>query len=45
MVGLISFEGFKPDGNEPIYLQIVGYVKRGIVSGEIASGEELPRAM
>ncbi len=42
MVGLISFEGFKPDGNEPIYLQIVGYVKRGIVSGEIASGEELP---
>ena len=42
MVGLISFEGFKPDGNEPIYLQIVGYVKRGIVSGEIASGQELP---
>ncbi|HIS44640.1 MAG TPA: GntR family transcriptional regulator [Candidatus Scatomorpha merdigallinarum] len=39
---MISFEGFKPDGNEPIYLQIVGYVKRGIVSGEIASGEELP---
>lgn len=42
MVSLVSFEGFKPDGNEPIYLQIVGYVKRGIVSGEIASGEELP---
>lgn len=42
MVSLVSFEGFKPDGNEPIYLQIVGYVKRGIVSGEITSGEELP---
>lgn len=42
MVSLVSFEGFKPDGNEPIYLQIVGYVKRGIVSGEIASGDELP---
>lgn len=42
MVSLVSFEGFKPEGNEPIYLQIVGYVKRGIVSGEIASGEELP---
>lgn len=42
MAGLVSFELFKPEGNEPIYLQIVGYVKRGIVSGEIASGDELP---
>ncbi len=26
----------------PIYLQIVGFVKRGIVAGTIADGDELP---
>lgn len=39
---MVSFEGFKPDGSEPIYLQIVNHVKRGIVSGEIPDGDELP---
>lgn len=39
---MVSFEGFRPEGNEPIYLQIVGFVKRGIVSGEIPDGDELP---
>ena len=38
----VSFEGFKPEGNAPIYTQIVEYVKRGIVSGAIPDGEELP---
>lgn len=39
---MVSFEGFKSDGSEPIYLQIVNHVKRGIVSGEIPDGDELP---
>ena len=38
----ISFDGFKPEGNAPIYAQIVEYVKRGIVSGTIPDGDELP---
>ena len=39
---MVSFEGFKPEGGAPIYLQIVGYIKRGIVAGTIADGDELP---
>ena len=39
---MISFESFVPDGNVPIYLQIVGYVKRGIVAGTIENGAEMP---
>jgi GntR family transcriptional regulator len=39
---LISFESFVPDGNVPIYLQIVGYIKRGIVAGTIENGAEMP---
>ncbi len=39
---MISFEGFVLEDNVPIYLQIVGYIKRGIVAGTIADGEELP---
>lgn len=39
---MVSFEGFVPRDGAPIYLQIVGHIKSGIVSGEIASGDELP---
>ena len=39
---MISFESFVPDGNVPIYLQIVGYIKRGIVAGSIPDGAEMP---
>ena len=39
---MISFESFVPDGNVPIYLQIVGYIKRGIVAGSIGNGDEMP---
>ena len=39
---MISFESFVPVDNVPIYLQIVGYVKRGLVAGTIADGDELP---
>ena len=39
---MISFESFVPDGNVPIYLQSVGYIKRGIVAGTIPDGAEMP---
>jgi GntR family transcriptional regulator len=39
---LISFESFVLEDNVPIYLQIVGYVKRGIVAGTIEDGSEMP---
>lgn len=39
---MISFESFVPDGNVPIYLQIVGYIKRGLVAGTIEDGSEMP---
>ena len=39
---MISFEAFVPEDNLPIYLQIVGYLKRGIVAGTIADGDEMP---
>ena len=39
---MISFDGFRPEDGSPIYLQIIRFVKQGIVSGEIAGGDELP---
>ena len=39
---MISFESFVLEDNVPIYLQIVGYIKRGIVAGSIADGAEMP---
>ena len=39
---MISFESFVLEDNVPIYLQIVGYIKRGIVAGSIADGAEIP---
>ena len=39
---MISFESFVLDDNVPIYLQIVGYIKRGIVAGTIPDGAEMP---
>ncbi len=39
---MISFDRFIPEDNLPIYLQIVGYIKRGIVAGTIADGDEMP---
>ncbi len=39
---MISFDGFSPDGLMPIYLQIILFIKRGLISGKIQSGEELP---
>lgn len=39
---MISFDGFVLEDNVPIYLQIIGYVKRGIVAGTIRNGDEMP---
>ena len=39
---MISFDAFVLEDNVPIYLQIVGYIKRGIVAGTIENGEEMP---
>lgn len=39
---MISFEQFIMDDSGPIYLQIIGYIKRGIVAGTIQNGDEMP---
>ena len=39
---MIDFSKFKAEGNAPIYQQIRLFVKRGIVSGIIKDGDELP---
>lgn len=39
---MISFEQFLMDDSGPIYLQIIGYIKRGIVAGTIQDGDEMP---
>ena len=39
---MISFENFMMEDGMPIYLQIILFMKRGIIAGVIADGEELP---
>ena len=39
---MISFENFIAEDGTPIYLQIIRHMKRGIVSGIIANGDEVP---
>lgn len=39
---MVSFENLVLDDSAPIYMQILGFVRRGIVAGTIADGEELP---
>ena len=39
---MISFDQFVMEDGVPIYLQIVGYIKRGIVAGSIRDGDEVP---
>ena len=38
---MIAFDKFIMDDSGPIYAQIVRYVKRGIVAGNISDGEEM----
>ena len=39
---MISFDLFTIEEGSPIYLQILLFIKRGIVSGRILDGDELP---
>ena len=39
---MISFDSFVMEDGSPIYMQILLYIKRGIVAGMIPHGEELP---
>lgn len=39
---MIDFSGFRAEDGSPIYAQLVRYVKRGVVSGAISDGDELP---
>ena len=39
---MVTFDNFVPEDGIPIYIQILRYIKRGIVSGSIVNGDELP---
>jgi len=39
---MISFAAFALEDGIPIYLQILTYIKRGILAGNISDGDELP---
>ena len=39
---MISFDDFIMEDGTPIYLQIILFVKRGIIAGLICDGDELP---
>ena len=39
---MISFDQFIMADGSPIYLQILLYIKRGIIAGTICDGDELP---
>lgn len=39
---MISFENFIMTDSSPIYLQILLYIKRGIIAGIICDGDEVP---
>ena len=39
---MIAFEDFVSEDGIPIYIQILRYIKRGIVSGAISDNDELP---
>ena len=39
---MVSFTGFEAEDGSPLYLQIILYVKRGLVAGTISDQEEMP---
>ena len=39
---MISFDSFLMEAGIPIYLQIILFIKRGMISGQIQPGDELP---
>ena len=39
---MITFESFLMEDGTPIYLQILLFIKRGIIAGTVVNGDELP---
>lgn len=39
---MVSFDDFTKEDGSPIYVQILLYIKRGVVAGTIHDGDELP---
>lgn len=39
---MIDFGAFRAEDGSPIYLQIIKYLKQGVVSGAVRDGDELP---
>ncbi len=39
---MLDFENYKQEPGVPIYLQLIGFIKRAVASGSAADGEELP---
>lgn len=39
---MIDFGAFRAEDGTPIYLQIIKYLKQGVVSGAVRDGDELP---
>ena len=39
---MIDFGAFRAEDGTPIYLQIIKYLKQGVVSGAVADGDEVP---
>lgn len=39
---MISFENFIMEDGSPIYQQILRFIKRGVIAGNIKNGDELP---
>ena len=39
---MLSFDNFLQTEGMPIYLQIIRYIKQGLVAGTVQDGEELP---
>lgn len=39
---MIDFGAFRAEDGTPIYLQIIKYLRQGVVAGAVADGDELP---
>lgn len=39
---MIAFDDFKPEGNAPIYIEIVQFIKKQIIAEEIQNEDALP---
>lgn len=39
---MINFEDIKISGNDPLYMQLISFIKNGLANGTIISGDELP---